>query len=99
MRFSSHRRLIGALAAFSVTMAVPALAQNADVPRFTLDKRAVARSADRYGDLPLGAVIRTDERYGSDNVFQGPRGWDYMAFLRPTGRSTPAPAAAGRCAW
>jgi hypothetical protein len=47
------------------------------VPNFTLDKRAGARSYDRYGDLPLGAVIRTDERYGKDPIFQGPRGWDY----------------------
>jgi hypothetical protein len=46
------------------------------VPQFTLDKRAVTRSFDRYGDLPLGAVIRTSERYGGDSIFQGPHGWD-----------------------
>jgi hypothetical protein len=25
----------------------------------------------------LGAVIRTNERYGGDSIFQGPHGWDY----------------------
>jgi hypothetical protein len=44
---------------------------------FILALRAPAKSTDRVGDLPLGAVIRTDERYGSDRLFQGPRGWDY----------------------
>jgi hypothetical protein len=29
----------------------------------------------------LGAVIRTDERYGHDGLFQGPRGWDYWNLL------------------
>ena len=44
---------------------------------FILALRAPAKSTDRVGDLSLGAVIRTDERYGSDRLFQGPRGWDY----------------------
>lgn len=48
---------------------------------YTLDKRRPGRTADRYGNLPLGAVIRTDERYGSDGLFQGPRGWDYWNLL------------------
>ena len=44
---------------------------------FTIEKRVPARSADRYGNLPLGALIRTDERYSQDRLIQGPRGWDY----------------------
>lgn len=40
----------------------------------TVRQRDVARSRDRYGELPLGAVIRTDERYGSDALIQEPRG-------------------------
>ncbi|HWU36640.1 MAG TPA: hypothetical protein VN203_03275, partial [Candidatus Acidoferrum sp.] len=48
---------------------------------FTREKRAPARTAERYGDLPLGAVIRTDERYGRDGLFQGPRGWTYWNLL------------------
>ncbi|MBI3797847.1 MAG: hypothetical protein HY268_12880 [Deltaproteobacteria bacterium] len=48
---------------------------------FTREKRATAQSADRYGNLPLGAVIRTDERYNKPGLFQGPRGWDYWNLL------------------
>ena len=48
---------------------------------FTRAKRATSRSSDRYGNLPLGTVIRTDERYGNDPVFLGPRGWDYWNLL------------------
>jgi hypothetical protein len=54
---------------------------NAEVP-YTLDNRAPALNTDRYGDLTLGAVIRTDERYGHDPLFQGPRGWDYWNRLQ-----------------
>jgi hypothetical protein len=35
---------------------------------------------DRYGDLPLGAVIRTDERY-NHGLFKGPRGWACWNYL------------------
>jgi hypothetical protein len=48
---------------------------------FTRAKRAAAQRADRYGDVPLGAVIRTDERYNQPGLFQGPRGWDYWNLL------------------
>ena len=44
---------------------------------FTIEKRVPAQSVDRYGNLPLGALIRTDERYSQDRLIQGPRGWDY----------------------
>ncbi len=44
---------------------------------FTLEKRIPAQSAERYGDIPLGALIRTDERYSRDRLIQGPRGWHY----------------------
>ena len=47
------------------------------VTAFELAKRGPAKSADRYGDLPLGAVIRGDERYNRPGLFNGPRGWDY----------------------
>ncbi|HTR14167.1 MAG TPA: hypothetical protein VMI72_13180 [Roseiarcus sp.] len=43
---------------------------------YILAHRAAAKSYERFGDLPLGAVIRTDERYGPTDLFQ-PRGWDY----------------------
>ncbi len=35
----------------------------------------------RFGDKSLENVIRTDERYGHDGLFQGPRGWDYWNYL------------------
>ena len=31
----------------------------------------------RPGDKSLELIIRTDERYGHDGLFQGPRGWTY----------------------
>jgi hypothetical protein len=36
-----------------------------------------AIGATRPGDKSLENVIRTDERYGHDGLFQGPRGWPY----------------------
>jgi hypothetical protein len=35
----------------------------------------------RYGDRTLESTIRTDERYGHDGLFQGPRGWAYWNYL------------------
>ena len=43
---------------------------------YILAHRKPAEAFGRFGDLPLGAVIRTDERYGATELFQ-PRGWDY----------------------
>jgi len=48
-----------------------------DVTAFELANRAPAKTVERYGDLPLGAVIRGDERYNRRGLFNGPRGWDY----------------------
>src|SRR6266536_1061442 len=45
--------------------------------RYELANRAEAKNAKRYGDVPLGAVIRADERYNRPGLFNGPRGWDY----------------------
>jgi hypothetical protein len=35
----------------------------------------------RPGDKSVEAVVRTDERYGADGLFQGPRGWGYWNYL------------------
>ncbi len=35
----------------------------------------------RFGDRTLESTIRTDERYGHDDLFQGPRGWVYWNYL------------------
>jgi hypothetical protein len=63
-------------------MTVPAFAQDAYTPPFTLEKREAAKHVDRYGDLSLGAVIRTDERYNKEGLFPGPRGWAYWNYLQ-----------------
>lgn len=76
MKMDRCARFMTALATV-LAMTVPAFAQDA----FTLEKRATAKRTDRYGDLPLGAVIRTDERYNKSSLFQGPRGWDYWNLL------------------
>jgi hypothetical protein len=44
-------------------MTAPAFAQDA----FTLKIREPSKTADRHGDVPRGAVIRTDERYNDPN--------------------------------
>ena len=69
------------LAALLLPTAAASVADEGYTAPFTLEKRATTRQADRYGDLPLGAVIRTDERYGRDGLFLGPRGWDYWNLL------------------
>lgn len=43
--------------------------------------RKEAPSKIRFGDQSLESVIRTDERYGHDGLFQGPRGWCYWNYL------------------
>ena len=35
----------------------------------------------RFGDRSLESTLRTDERYGHDGLFQGPRGWVYWNYL------------------
>jgi hypothetical protein len=52
---------------------------------YELANRAEAKNAKRYGDVPLGAVIRGDERYNRPGLFNGPRGWDYWNRLEGPG--------------
>ena len=40
-----------------------------------------ALAVTRFGDKSLENIVRTDERYGHDGVFQGPRGWAYWNHL------------------
>jgi hypothetical protein len=60
-----------------IATTVSAFAQDS----FSLERRATAKETNRYGDVPLGAVIRTDERYNQNGLFQGPRGWAYWNYL------------------
>jgi len=59
MRIKYLASIVAALAALLVTTTT-VIAQT----DFTLKKRVPAQTVDRYGNLSLGAVIRTDERYG-----------------------------------
>ena len=68
-------------AAAALLMMTPAFAADQYVDPLTLAHRAAAKSFGRYGDVPLGAVIRADERYNVNGLFQGPRGWDYWNYL------------------
>src|SRR6516165_5798198 len=43
---------------------------------------AASPGQERHGDLSIEAIVRTDERYGHDGMFQGPRGWRYWKNLR-----------------
>lgn len=73
MILNNSRCVYLTLAAILITIAPSAFA----VTSFTLNKRVPAQYSERYGDIPLGALIRTDERYGNDQLIQGPRGWHY----------------------
>lgn len=76
MRFLASLILI-LLSIYAVSAILPA---HAETP-FTREKRQAGQVVDRYGDVPLGAIFRTDERYNKNSLFQGPRGWDYWNYL------------------
>ena len=40
-----------------------------------------ALGVKRFGDKSIENFVRTDDRYGHDGLFQGPRGWGYWNFL------------------
>jgi Protein of unknown function (DUF1214) len=46
-----------------------------------------AQDVTRVGDKSLENFIRTDERYGHDGLFQGPRGWGTGMTSSTPGRS------------
>jgi hypothetical protein len=73
-----HMKLAVRLAAVALGLApLPfALADDHYTDPYNLAHRKAAKAQERFGDLPLGAVIRTDERYGPNDLWQ-PRGWDY----------------------
>jgi hypothetical protein len=52
----------------------------------TLSSRVAAGTVTRFGDKSLETLVRTDERYGHDGLFHGPRGkayWDRLEHPRP----------------
>src|SRR5262249_33083596 len=79
LNLKNPTKLYEALALLIAVMAVPVLAQDA----FTLANRAKGGGlTERYGDVPLAGVSRTDERYNRDSLFNGPRGWAYWNLLQ-----------------
>jgi hypothetical protein len=76
MRFSKRCLFIASLAAAMMTSVPLAQAEDHYTDPYILAHRKAAEASERFGDLPLGAVIRTDERYGPKELWQ-PRGWDY----------------------
>lgn len=77
--YSAMLKIIGAtsillLAAMSATSSAQAPPRNGHpliVPQYPV----------RFGDRSLESTVRTDERYGHDGLFQGPRGWVYWNYL------------------
>jgi hypothetical protein len=85
MKTHQGTRFPAVLATVSLTLAVViatmTLPASAETPMPQTGKRAAAQSSDRFGDRSLENTIRTDERYGHDGLFQGPRGWCYWNYL------------------
>jgi len=78
--------LAGVLAVILATTANPVRAET----QFTLKNQELGTFVDRHGDVPLGALIRTDERYNKGGLFSGPRGWVYWNYLAaPQGYQNP----------
>ena len=77
-RTAMLRRFGGASVAVAVAvgMASSATAQTSPRPKHPL---IVPPRSIRFGDRSLESTIRTDERYGHDGLFQGPRGWGLLA--------------------
>ncbi len=80
-----RKRCWGALAATGmaswVLFAAAASPCMAETPPSGEHPRIVPSRPYRFGDRSLESTIRTDERYGHDGLFQGPRGWCYWNYL------------------
>ncbi len=46
-----------------------------------LGAKDTVENVKRFGDKSVENIIRTDERYGHDGLFKGPRGWGYWNHL------------------
>ncbi len=71
--------VIGAILIASIS-AQPATSF-AQAPRNDARPRSTPAYPLRFGDRSLEGTVRTDERYGHDGLFQGPRGWCYWNYL------------------
>ncbi len=66
-----------ALAVCAAAGTAPVWADGSSSPEI----REAGRSVSLHADKSLGNVIRTDDRYGHDGLFEGPRGWVYWNSL------------------
>lgn len=74
----------GIARAILITMTAFAITRGSTVEAddgLTGEVRKSAESVSLHVGMSLGNVIRTDDRYGHDGLFQGPRGWVYWNFL------------------
>jgi hypothetical protein len=69
--------LTGCALALNFLVLTPTCAQDASARAL----RTITQRVDRFGDQAYETIVRTDERYGHDGLFQGPRGWGYWNFL------------------
>lgn len=74
------RRGCSGLAPITILFAMASIASAQTSPRDE-HPRIVPSFPLRFGDRSLESTIRTDERYGHDGIFQGPRGWVYWNYL------------------
>jgi hypothetical protein len=80
------RAMLFMMTAFAITSGATVMADDAPAS----EVRESVRKASLHVGMSLGNVIRTDERYGHDGLFQGPRGWAYWNFLeRPKAIQNP----------
>ncbi len=76
----SSVRLSTALVALIASVTATSVGVGADEPSRP-EIRPAARGVSLHADKSIGKVIRTDDRYGHDGLFQGPRGWVYWNYL------------------
>jgi hypothetical protein len=83
MKFLERRRSISLVVIGITLLSVIAELTSTSSGQTTLREqpRVVPSYPIRFGDRSFESTVRTDERYGDDGLFQGPRGWCYWNFL------------------
>ena len=69
-------RMFTILGCLAILLATPTLRAAQKIGEHD-GERPAAESTRRFGDRSLENTVRTDEHYGHDGLFQGPRGWCY----------------------
>ena len=79
MNMSDRTRFAAALAAVIVAITATTFAQTSKGEGQDMGNSVTGMG--RPGNKSLENIIRTDERYGHDGLFRGPRGWPYWNYL------------------